>query len=71
MPVPHLVEGLAAHRPALAAAMEPHSSGRRLFNFLTAGEPASLAFDGPALARLRRVKATADPHGVFRSNRPV
>ena len=71
VPVPPLVEALAAHKPVLTAAMEPHTSGRRLFNFLTAGDPASLAFDAASLGRLRAIKAARDPRGVFRSNRPI
>lgn len=71
VPVPPMAEALAAHKPALAAAMAPHASGRRLFNFLTSGEPASLAFDPATVGRLRAVKAARDPRGVFRSNRPI
>jgi hypothetical protein len=51
--------------------MEPHSSGRKLFNFLNADEPASLAFDAATVGRLRAIKAARDPYGVFRSNRPL
>jgi hypothetical protein len=69
--VPPMLEALAAHKPALAAAMAPHSSGRRLFNFLSAGDPATPAFDAATVARLRAVKRSRDPHGVFRSNRPI
>jgi hypothetical protein len=71
VPVPPLAAALAAHGPKLAAAMEPHSTGRKLFNFLNADEPASLAFDAATVGRLRAVKAARDPYGVFRSNRPL
>ncbi|MEV6495103.1 BBE domain-containing protein, partial [Actinoplanes sp. NPDC051633] len=71
VPVPSMAEALAAHRAVLTAAMAPHASARKLFNFLSPGEPAALAFDAATVDRLRAVKAARDPRGVFRSNRPI
>jgi UDP-N-acetylenolpyruvoylglucosamine reductase len=69
--VPELVAPLQAALSSAESAVAPWASGRRLFNFLGSHEDPSAAFTPEALARLRRVKVSRDPHGVIRSNRPV
>ncbi|MDX6427981.1 MAG: hypothetical protein QOE54_347, partial [Streptosporangiaceae bacterium] len=51
--------------------LTPYTSGRKPFNFLGHGESAAAAFPGDTLARLRDLKRSRDPQGVFRSNYPV
>ena len=46
-------------------------SGRTFYTFLCAESDVTPAFPAEALARLREIKQTVDPNGVFRSNRPV
>jgi hypothetical protein len=46
-------------------------SGRIPFNFLGADDDPTGAVTAAALDRLSAVKATQDPHGVIRSNRPI
>ncbi|RGA01603.1 FAD-binding oxidoreductase [Microbispora triticiradicis] len=55
----------------IARSMAPHTTGRKPFTYLHADETAASAFDAETLARLREIKRRRDPHGVFRSNKPV
>ncbi|MEU3100868.1 FAD-binding oxidoreductase [Streptomyces griseoflavus] len=55
----------------LAAALTPHTSGRKPYTFLAPGERAAGAFTSEALGRLRALKHERDPRGTFRTNFPV
>lgn len=68
---PGLPEAIEAAFGVVRTALGPQRSGRTLFNFLGAESDPGSAFPAEARARLRRVKAAADPAGVIRSNRPV
>ena len=65
--VPAIDDGFAAVRSALAERW----TGRTSYNFLGDSDDPRRAFTAGALERLRRVKATVDPEGTFRANRPV
>jgi FAD/FMN-containing dehydrogenase len=62
----------AGQQVALHRQLRPWSGGRMLYNFAAAPDghaaDASAAFDEPAFARLRRVKAAWDPGNLFRFN---
>ncbi|QFG23968.1 FAD-binding oxidoreductase [Actinomadura sp. WMMB 499] len=68
---PESSAAITAKQRALAGALGPHLSGRKPFTYLNAAETAADAFGPAALGRLRDIKRTRDPHGVFRSNFPV
>lgn len=68
---PGLPEAIESAFRDVRTALAGQRSGRTLFNFLGAGSDIGATFSAPARARLRRVKASVDPAGVFRSNRPV
>jgi hypothetical protein len=53
------------------AAMEPFGGAPRYLNFVEKSAGPDSFFDEDTLARLRRVKATVDPDGIFRSNHPI
>jgi FAD/FMN-containing dehydrogenase len=55
----------------IAEALVPHTSGRKPFTLLAPGERAANALTGDAIGRLRDLKRSRDPLGVFRSNFPV
>jgi FAD/FMN-containing dehydrogenase len=57
---------VAARQRELAAALPV--SGRKPVTFLNSEESLSDALGPEAIARLRRIKAERDPHGVFRAN---
>jgi hypothetical protein len=46
-------------------------AGRKPYTFLASGETAEAAFPAATLDRLRAVKRSRDPGGVFRANFPV
>ncbi|TDD41853.1 hypothetical protein E1286_31940 [Nonomuraea terrae] len=72
--LPDPAPGSAAVRERLrqiAGTLVPHTSGRKPFTFLAAGEHAASAFTPDTLARLRALKRARDPRGTFRSNFPV
>ncbi|MFI6181696.1 FAD-binding oxidoreductase [Nonomuraea sp. NPDC051191] len=68
---PQLTQAVRAKQDAIAAALGDRVSGRKPYTFLAPGERAAQAFPEPALARLREIKRSRDPHGVFRANYPV
>lgn len=68
---PGLPEAIETAFGGVRAALAEQRSGRTFFNFLGAESDLGATFAAPARARLRQVKATTDPAGVFRSNRPV
>jgi hypothetical protein len=67
---PAMRNAMAVTLDAVAAGLGEHLTGRTHFDFLGDADP-STAFGPSALARLRHSKLEMDPHGVFRSNRPV
>jgi FAD/FMN-containing dehydrogenase len=62
---------IRARQHEIARALVPYTSGRKPFTFLAPGERAANALTGDAIARLRHLKRSRDPLGVFRSNFPV
>ncbi|WP_067489962.1 FAD-binding oxidoreductase [Actinomadura hibisca] len=55
----------------IATALLSQTSGRKPYTFLAPGETAAAAFTAGTLERLRDVKRSHDPHGVFRANYPI
>ncbi len=55
----------------LAAALEPWSTGTAYANFTERPADPARVFPGDRHWRLRQVKATYDPAGMFRSNHPI
>jgi hypothetical protein len=68
---PGLPEAIESAFGEVRTALAEQRSGRTLFNFLGADSDLDSTFSAAARARLRQIKATTDPAGVFRSNRPV
>ncbi|MEU1725956.1 FAD-binding oxidoreductase [Nonomuraea sp. NPDC005692] len=68
---PELGQAVRAKQDAVVAALGDRVSGRKPYTFLSPGERAAQAFPEPALARLREIKRSRDPQGVFRANYPV
>lgn len=68
---PGLPEAIEAAFGEVRTALGGQRSGRTLFNFLGAESDLGSTFTVAARARLREIKATVDPTGVIRSNRPV
>jgi FAD/FMN-containing dehydrogenase len=64
------VAGLAAARN-VSRALEPWSSERRYLGFTTEQTDARGAFEPAAYRRLQRIKAEADPDGLFRANHAI
>ncbi|WP_062442241.1 FAD-binding oxidoreductase [Herbidospora daliensis] len=70
-PAPPVAEAVRRRQAEIARALVPHTTGRKPFTYLAAGEKAAAAFPADTLARLREIKRRRDPHGTFRSNFPV
>jgi FAD/FMN-containing dehydrogenase len=68
---PGTAGAIKERQASLVRALTPYTSGRKPFNFLGHEETSSVAFPGGTLARLRDIKRSRDPEGVFRSNYPV
>jgi hypothetical protein len=68
---PGMPEAIEAAFGEVRTALAGQRSGRTLFNFLGAKADLGSTFTTRARTRLRQIKATTDPAGVFRSNRPV
>ncbi|MBN6055684.1 FAD-binding oxidoreductase [Nonomuraea sp. RK-328] len=66
---PATAEAVTARQRELAGVLPV--SGRKPYTFLNPGESVADAFTPEALARLRAVKRSHDPHDVFRANFPV
>jgi hypothetical protein len=60
-----------AHLARIGEATARYAAERRYFNFVEADVDASTFFDSETLARLRRVRATVDPEGMFRANHAI
>ena len=69
--VPALVEPIRAGLDRVELAVAPVSSGTTAPNFLHAGGDVDRCWPADVRARLRAIKADADPLGTIRSNRPV
>ncbi|MEU6414057.1 FAD-binding oxidoreductase [Microbispora sp. NPDC046933] len=68
---PGMEEAIEERQASMARAVEPYTSGRKPFTFLSHGESAAFAFPPDILGRLREIKRRRDPHGVLVSNHPV
>lgn len=68
---PCLPEAIESAFADVRAALAEQRSGRTLFNFLGSQPDLDATFPAATRRRLRQVKASTDPLGVFRSNRPV
>lgn len=62
---------IEAQLARVRAATAPYAAERRYFNFCEAKVDASTFFDAETLTRLRRVKTTVDPEGMFRANHAI
>lgn len=69
--VPELVPAIEHSLAAVRGAAAGQLTGRAFFNFRSADSDASPCFSAAAAQRLREVKASVDPTGLFRSNRPT
>ena len=70
-PTPEMAARGRADGRALAAALEPWSSGRALLNFTEERTDTRTAYGPGAWARLRTIRAMVDPDGLFVANHPV
>ncbi|MEU6750717.1 FAD-binding oxidoreductase [Spirillospora sp. NPDC046719] len=70
-PAPDLARAVRAKQARLVERFEAVVAGRKPYTLLTPEETAADAFTGPVLARLRELKRSRDPHGVFRANHSV
>ncbi|MEU5264222.1 FAD-binding oxidoreductase [Amycolatopsis sp. NPDC021455] len=68
---PATATAIRARQDDLTADLAPHLGDRKPFTCLAPGETTAAAFTPEALTRLRAIKRSRDPHGVFRSNFPV
>ncbi|MFI0484941.1 FAD-binding oxidoreductase [Actinomadura sp. 9N215] len=68
---PELAHAARTRQAQIADRLGATASGRKPYTLLAPGETAADAFPEPALARLRELKRSRDPHGVFRANHSV
>ncbi len=69
--VPELVGPIEAGFAAVRGALADQTTDRDFFNFRGSSSDATSCFSPEVAERLRAVKASADPRGVIRSNRPT
>jgi hypothetical protein len=69
--LPHIADATRAKQAEVVSGLKARISGRKPYSLLSPGETAAASFSGDALARLREIKRTRDPHNVFRANYPV
>ena len=69
-PTPQLRRRTEADNARVAAAVDPFL-GRPYLNFVSHATAADPAFEQDALARLRAVRATVDPSGLFTANHEI
>jgi FAD/FMN-containing dehydrogenase len=62
---------LTEHLALLVEALEPWSTGRRMFNFSAPDAESASLFDPDTYARLTRIRREVDPDGLFRANHPI
>lgn len=70
-PDPDLARAVRAKQARFVERFESVIAGRKPYTLLAPGETAADAFTGPVLARLRELKRSRDPQGVFRANHSV
>ena len=70
-PNPQAANAIDARVSRYLDELGPIATNRTPFNFLSPRQTIADALDAPSVARLREVKRTRDPHGVFRSNHPA
>lgn len=70
-PDPDLARAVREKQARFAERFEAVIAGRKPYTLLTPEETAADAFPGPVLARLRELKRSRDPQGVFRANHSV
>ena len=68
---PEMTAGVNTALDAVVAAMEPWATGGDYLNFADRPGDASRAFDEETYRRLREIKATVDPEGLFVAAHPV
>lgn len=68
---PDLARASRAAQARIAERFGAVVAGPKPYTLLTPEETAADAFPEPTLARLRELKRSRDPHGVFRANHPV
>ncbi|MBG0821136.1 FAD-binding protein [Planomonospora sp. ID91781] len=69
--LPHAADATRAKQAEVVADLEAYVGGRKPYTVLSPGDTAQKSFSGGALARLREIKRSRDPHNVFRANYPV
>jgi FAD/FMN-containing dehydrogenase len=70
-PTADAVAAARAAQDRLAERFGAVIAGRKPYTLLNPAESAADAFPEPVLSRLRALKRSRDPHGVFRANHPV
>jgi FAD/FMN-containing dehydrogenase len=70
-PTPESAIELEAHLHRYVTALEPFGHGKQYLNFAEAKTDVSSFYGETAYARLRRVRAQADPDGIFRGNHEI
>jgi FAD/FMN-containing dehydrogenase len=70
-PTPEVREAIEGHLDAFTTALALWTEGRSYLNFAERRRDAGSFFAPERHARLRTVKATYDPHDLFRANHPV
>ncbi|MGI5330407.1 FAD-binding oxidoreductase [Actinomadura nitritigenes] len=70
-PDPDLARAVRAKQARFVERFKALVAGRKPYTLLTPEETAADAFTGPVLARLRELKRSRDPQGVFRANHSV
>lgn len=68
---PGLASAVAHRLATLPAELEGVATGRKPATFLSPSESAAAAYDETALARLRDLKRSRDPHGTIRGSHPL
>jgi hypothetical protein len=70
-PTPEAAAQVRAHVGVITDALRPWAASRAYLNFAETRRDAHTLWTDTALDRLRRIKATVDPHDLIRSNHPV
>jgi FAD/FMN-containing dehydrogenase len=52
-------------------AMAPFRTGRQYLNFAENPVDPATAYSAPTWQRLREIRSTVDPHGLFVANHPI
>jgi hypothetical protein len=70
-PTRNAATAVRAHVEAVADALRPWAAARTYLNFAETRRDPQTLWTETAHHRLRRIKATVDPHNLIRSNQPV